>query len=76
VPTAFVLIGVETGSEHDIIRQLRMLKGVKDAYSVYGVYDIVVKVQSESERELKEIITYKIRGMPKIRSTQTLMIFD
>jgi DNA-binding Lrp family transcriptional regulator len=76
MPTAFVLIGVEAGSEHGVINQLKALNNVKDVYPVYGVYDIVAKIQANSERELKETITYRLRGLAKIKSTQTLMISE
>jgi DNA-binding Lrp family transcriptional regulator len=73
MPTAFVLIGVETGTEHDVIRELRAIDNVKDVYFVFGVYDIVAKVEAKTEHQLKLTITYKIRSLEKIRSTQTLM---
>jgi DNA-binding Lrp family transcriptional regulator len=76
MPTAFVLIGVEAGSEHTVISQLKTLSNVKDVYPVYGVYDIVAKIEANSERELKETITYKLRGLAKIKSTQTLMVSE
>jgi hypothetical protein len=38
MPTAFVLIGVET--EHDVISELRAIDNVKDVDFVFGVYDI------------------------------------
>ncbi|MDH2900812.1 MAG: Lrp/AsnC ligand binding domain-containing protein [archaeon] len=76
MPTAFVLIGVEAGSEQGVIDHLRALNNVKDVYPVYGVYDIVAKIQANSERELKETITYRLRGLAKIKSTQTLMISE
>ncbi len=76
MPTAFVLIGVEAGSERGVIDQLKALANVKDVYPVYGVYDIVAKIQANSERELKETITYKLRGLAKIKSTQTLMVSE
>ena len=76
MPTAFVLIGVEAGSEQGVIDQLKTLNNVKDVYPVYGVYDIVAKIQANSERELKETITYRLRGLAKIKSTQTLMISE
>lgn len=76
MPTAFVLIGVEAGSELGVIDQLRALNNVKDVYPVYGVYDIVAKIEANSERELKETITYRLRGLAKIKSTQTLMISE
>jgi DNA-binding Lrp family transcriptional regulator len=76
MPIAFVLIGVESGSEHEVVEQLKRMSAVKGCYSVYGVYDVVVKIEAGSERELKEAITYKLRGLAKIRSTQTLMVSD
>jgi DNA-binding Lrp family transcriptional regulator len=76
LPTAFVLIGVEAGSEQGVLGQLKTLNNVKDVYPVYGVYDIVAKIQAASERELKETITYKLRGLAKIKSTQTLMVSE
>jgi DNA-binding Lrp family transcriptional regulator len=76
MPTAFVLIGVEAGSERGVIDQLKALNNVKDVYPVYGVYDIVAKIQASSERELKETITYRLRGLAKIKSTQTLMVSE
>ncbi len=73
LPTAFVLIGVETGAEHDVIRELGAIDNIKDVYLTFGVYDIVLKAEARTERELKETITYKIRKLEKIRSTLTLM---
>ncbi len=76
MPMAFVLIGVEAGSEAGVISQLNSMDNVKDVYPVYGVYDIVAKIEAKSEKELKETITYKLRGLPKIKSTQTLMVSE
>lgn len=76
MPIAFVLLGVEAGSEHEVMAQLKALNNVKDVYFVYGVYDIVIKLEAATERELKESITYGVRKLEKIRSTQTLMISE
>ncbi len=45
---------------------------VKEVRGTYGIYDIFVKLQSESSSILENIITNKIRRIPKIRSTVTL----
>ncbi|MBI5378089.1 MAG: Lrp/AsnC ligand binding domain-containing protein, partial [Thaumarchaeota archaeon] len=39
----------------------------------FGAYDIVVKVESPTVERLREVITWKIRKIEKIRSTLTLM---
>jgi DNA-binding Lrp family transcriptional regulator len=72
MPTAFVLINAELGKEQAILKELRQISGVKEAYFVYGVYDIIAKVEAESTEKLKEIVTFKIRRMADVRSTLTM----
>jgi len=74
MPSAFVLINVETGSEDKVLKQIRDIVDVKEAYVSYGVYDLIVKVKSASMDDLKEIVTYKIRSINNVRSTLTLMM--
>jgi DNA-binding Lrp family transcriptional regulator len=75
MPTAFVLINAETGSETEILMILRKMENVKEAYGVYGVYDIIARVEAESLDQLKEMITWKIRRLDKVRSTLTMMAY-
>ncbi len=60
MPTAFVLINTEIGSEEEILKELKKIPNVKEAYVVYGVYDVVAKVEAESMDKLKEIISWRI----------------
>lgn len=75
MPIAFVLINAETGSETEILEVLRKMENVKEAYGVYGVYDIIARVEAESLDQLKELITWKIRRLDKVRSTLTMMAY-
>lgn len=70
---AFVLINSDIGSELEVLKQLKEIDGVEQAYALYGAYDIMAKVASESMEELKQIITWKIRKLDGIRATLTLM---
>lgn len=74
--TAFVLINVEPGSEEDLLKELRKVEGVLEAHRVYGVYDTVVKIKAESTEKLKEILTWKIRRLPHVRSTLTMIVVE
>lgn len=74
MPIAFILINVEAGSEEEVAHELKVIDNVRDVYLIYGVYDFVVKVEAETQQKVKETITWKIRKIDKIRSTQTLMI--
>jgi len=60
MPTAFVLINTEIGAEEEILNELNKVPNVKEAYIVYGLYDIVAKVEAESMNKLKEVISWRI----------------
>ena len=44
--------------------------------SVYGVYDIVSKVNAESTTALKETVLERIRRVDKVRSTLTMIVMN
>jgi len=60
MPTAFVLINTEIGAEEEILNELNKVPNVKEAYVVYGLYDIVAKVEAETMNKLKEVISWRI----------------
>ena len=74
MPMAFVLINTEMGSENEILDSLLKIVNVKMAYVVYGVYDVIVLAEAETMDQLKDIITWKIRRLSKVRSTLTTMV--
>jgi DNA-binding Lrp family transcriptional regulator len=76
MPLAFVLINAEIGSEDEVVGELRKIANVKESYVVYGVYDLVAKVEAESMDKLKEIVTWKIRRLDKVRSTLTMIVVE
>ena len=76
MPSAFVLINAEIGSEDEVLKQLKTLPNVKESYVVYGVYDIVAKVSADTMDKLKEIVTWKIRRIDKVRSTLTMIVVE
>jgi DNA-binding Lrp family transcriptional regulator len=73
MPTAFVLINTELGSENDVLQNLKRVDGVNEVFAVYGTYDIVAKVKADSMERLKEIVTVRIRKVNNVRATLTLM---
>ena len=68
----YILINCDLGSEVDIIKELTKIPEVQEVRGTYGIYDIFVKLQTDSGSTLENIITNKIRRIPKIRSTVTL----
>ena len=76
MPRAFVFVNVDAGSEAEVLKRLREVPEVKESYSVYGVYDIVAKVEADSMERLKEVITWKLRRLEKVRSTLTTIAIE
>jgi DNA-binding Lrp family transcriptional regulator len=74
--TAFILIHAELGQESDVEKALEAFAEVKETNHVYGVYDMVVKVEAESMEVLKEVLHNRIRPIENIRSTMTLIVTD
>ncbi len=71
--TAYVLINCELGSEESVISELKNINGVVEVHGTFGAYDILAKIESDQVEKLRETITWKVRKIPKIRSTLTLM---
>jgi len=76
MPRAFVLINVESGSEDEVLSELKKIEGVEEAYFSYGVYDLITKIKADTMEKLKEMVTRQIRSLSKVRSTLTLIMME
>ena len=76
MPQAFVLINADLGAEEDLLKKLREIPNVKEVYVVYGVYDIVARVEADTMEKVKETITWHIRRLDKVRSTLTMIVVE
>ena len=68
------MINTDLGTEAVLQSELKKVEGVVGAYQVFGIYDMVVVVEAESEEELKDIIFSRIRTLKYLRSTLTLNV--
>lgn len=76
MPTAYVLINCDLGSEDDIIKELKKLPEVVEVSGVFGVYDIIARIRSDSMDKLREVVTWNVRRIDKVRSTLTMMVIE
>ncbi len=76
MPRAFVLLNVATGSEDEVVKQIRALDVVEESFISYGVYDIIVRVKADTMDKLKDAVTHKIRSINQVRSTLTLIMLE
>ena len=73
---AYVFISCETGSERSVISNLKLIETVNEVFGTFGSYDIIAKMESNTEEKLRQAITKKVRMVPKIRATLTLMAHE
>ena len=80
VPTAYVLLNSDLGSDESIINEVKQILTEEDVkyevQGVYGVYDIVLKLTSNDAEKLRAIITNKVRKISKVQSTLTMMVIE
>jgi DNA-binding Lrp family transcriptional regulator len=76
MPTAYVLINCDLGSEEEIIKELKKLPEAIEVSGVYGVYDIIAKIRSDTMDKLRETITWHVRRIDKVRSTLTMIVIE
>jgi DNA-binding Lrp family transcriptional regulator len=74
MPSAYVLINSDMGYESEVLKEIKKVEGVEQVFALYGVYDIIVRVSSESLDELKNIITWKIRRMKGVTAALPMIL--
>ena len=80
MPTAYVLLNSDLGSDVSIIAEIKeklVNEDVKfEVRGVYGVYDIVLKLTSDDAEKLRALITNKIRKITRVQSTLTMIVIE
>jgi len=72
---AFVLVHTEGGgAEKEIVKKLREMKEVQEAYIVTDPYDIIIKLVAENKDELTTIVRHRIRRIERVLSTATHIV--
>jgi Lrp/AsnC family transcriptional regulator for asnA, asnC and gidA len=74
MPVAYLLVNTEA-FDPEILKTLRSIKGVEEAYAVYGVYDLVVRTKADTMAQLRDIHN-KIRKLNKVRQTLTMIAHE
>lgn len=73
---AYMMLNCELGAEAEIIEKLKELEEVKDVFETIGTHDMMVKLQADNFEKIREIVSWNIQKLPKVRSTATLIKKD
>jgi len=73
---AYVMLNCELGAEAGIIEKLKEVEQVKDVFETIGTHDMLVKLQADNFEKIREIVSWNIQKLDKVRSTATLIKKD
>lgn len=72
---AYVLVVTNPGETRNVVATIGQIAGVVELHEVMGPYDIVVEIEVEQLSEVPGILSDKIRSVPGIESTTSLVTF-
>ena len=71
---AYVVFKVSSGSERDLCRKIAEFDEVIEADIIYGEYDVITKVRADDLQHLEEFLTEKVRSIPSVVLTSTMIV--
>jgi DNA-binding Lrp family transcriptional regulator len=71
---AYVLVTLQSGSEKNVLKKVANFEEVIEVDLVYGEYDAIVKVQVDEMSQLDEFLTDRLRVLPDIYLTTTMIV--
>jgi DNA-binding Lrp family transcriptional regulator len=71
--TIYLLVETEVGRLEEVLKRVGATPGVAEVQAVTGPFDLIVKVQAGHVNQALDIVIHKIRRIPGIKSTETLV---
>ena len=67
-----VLLTCENFNEDNLCQKIRKMNHMTDVSRIFGAYNIIVKMESDSEKEIRDTISSPVRQLENIEYTMTL----
>ncbi len=74
--TVYVLINCTIGQELSVIDELNHIDSIKEIQGVFGMFDVLVKIESNEVKTLNQTVSLEIQRIKHIQSLQTLIVSD
>ena len=71
---AYVLFKVSSGTEREVCQKLIEFDEVIQADIIFGEYDVITKVATQDLGKLEEFVSRKVRNVPNVLVTSTMII--
>jgi len=76
MPEAFVLFKTEPSFERAVYLALSENSSVAEVHALYGEYDLLVRVTSDDEKGLTNLLMQQFRLISGVKETQTLIAVE
>ena len=73
---AFVCINASPDSIGKVLTELKACKEVKEAFRVYGIYDIIAKISGENIEDLSNFIDTRIKRLDRVQTTLSMLVSE
>ncbi|MEM2786058.1 MAG: Lrp/AsnC ligand binding domain-containing protein [Candidatus Nitrosotenuis sp.] len=70
---AYVLLNVDYKEQKNIIEQAKKVPTVKEVKTVYGIYDILIILESDNMQKIKNAIDVNIHNIDGINNLTSLI---
>jgi len=71
--TLFLLVETEVGRLDEVLQRIRQVPSVTEVQAVTGPFDLIVKVEAPHINAALDTVVHRIRKIPGIKSTETLV---
>ncbi len=71
---AYVLLSAEKGREKELLEELRSNSDVKEINAVDGIYDVIVRVETDTAKRLNDTVTLGIGKCANVKNISTLTV--
>ncbi len=71
---AYILIKVEAGRDAEVHKEIAQLSNIEKVNATYGIYDLIIEVELSKIEELDVFVFNKLRKVPGVKETATLII--
>jgi len=71
---AYIQVKIEAGRDTEVFAEIGKLPDIKRANATYGICDMIIEADLPTIEDLDEFIFNKVRRVPGVRETATVII--
>ncbi|MGI0020667.1 MAG: Lrp/AsnC family transcriptional regulator [Nitrososphaera sp.] len=72
--SAFILINCSFSLVPSVMKELDKVPAISNVYQTSGIYDLVVRINSATEKELRRTLMADICTIENVKSTVTMIV--